>query len=86
MIFYRYSRCLIFLDLLQYDFFRKELEKPNFIQFLRDKIYANWFEPEPTEMPPFDNNIEMNIASSNEQNGNLTSLEKDINQMDIGNN
>lgn len=73
------------MDLLQYEFFRKELENPNFIQFLRDRIYSNWFEPEQIEKQLSDSNVEMNLATSNEQNGNLASLEKDINQMDIGN-
>lgn len=73
------------MDLLQYEFFRKELENPNFIQFLRDRIYSNWFEPEQIEKQLSNSNVEMNIPTSNEQNGNLASLEKDINQMDIGN-
>lgn len=40
----RYSRSLLFLDLLQYDFFRKGLEIPSFMANLKFLIEKDWIE------------------------------------------
>ena len=37
-----YSRCLIFLKLLQYEFFRNELGNPGFVKYLYDMSYSDW--------------------------------------------
>lgn len=39
-----YTRSLIYLDLLQYQFFRENLKKGEFINFLRDANYFDWVE------------------------------------------
>lgn len=40
----RYSRSLLFLELLQYDFFRKGLEVPSFMGNLKFLIEKDWIE------------------------------------------
>ncbi len=42
MKYITYSRCFIFLDLLQYEFFRNELDNPEFIRFLKNEVYSDW--------------------------------------------
>lgn len=49
MKFITFSRSLIILDLLQYSFFRDELIKPEFIQFLHERIESEIFENIPQE-------------------------------------
>ncbi len=39
---FSYSRCLIILDLLQFDFFRNQLDNREFINFLNYEIYEDW--------------------------------------------
>jgi hypothetical protein len=33
---------MIILDLLQFDFFRSQLDNPEFIKYLRSEIYIDW--------------------------------------------
>jgi len=48
IIIFSYSRCLVILDLLQFDFFRSQLDNPEFIKYLRNEIYVDWEKPEKT--------------------------------------
>ena len=72
-----YSRSIIFLDLLQYDFFREALGLPQFIQFLMKKIEEEWLEKKPIEKDV----IMSNITTMN----GVSNLENDMNKMDISN-
>ena len=75
--FITYSRSIIFLDLLQYDFFRDALADPNFIQFLMQKVEEEWLEKKPIEKDVVMNNLTTLNGVSN--------LENDMNKMDISN-
>lgn len=44
MLKVRYTRCLIILDLLQFDFFRTELNNSNFVQYLKNIIDNTWMQ------------------------------------------
>ena len=75
--FITYSRSIIFLDLLQYDFFRDALGDPNFIQVLIQKVEEEWLEKKPIEKDFVMNNLTTVNGVSN--------LENDMNKMDISN-
>lgn len=89
--FITYSRSIIFLDLLQYEFFRQALKYPGFINYLNNKIQEEWLEKNESPQNNQDNNNNKNdnenknnieINGTN-QNGNLVHLENEMNQMDI---
>ena len=42
----RYSRCIVILEFLQFDFFRKGLERPDFINRIREIIEKDWEKSE----------------------------------------
>ena len=92
--FITYSRSIIFLDLLQYEFFRQALKYPGFINYLNTKIQEEWLEKnENPQNNQVNNHIDKNGNENGNKdennganhNGNMINLEHEMNQMDISN-